>query len=205
MNWVEVVGYVASALVVFSLTRSRLLWLRTFGLAGSTVFLVYGLLIGSVPVVLTNLTIIGINVWHLWRITTGREEFSILEVDPGSAYLRRFLEFHRDDIAAAQPDFSGVREGDTVVMLLRDMVPTVVVIGRVRGTDFRVFLDYAIPRYRDFKLGKWFYDRRSDFFDRLGADTIVTTGLTEIQRRYLKTAHFVVRLDGKWSRPVGVV
>jgi len=203
MDWVELIGYVASALIVFSLTQARILRLRIIGLVGSAVFMLYGFLIGSIPLVITNVTTAGINVWHVWRITTGREDFSILEVAVDSAYLNRFLEFHRDDIAAAQPDFRGVRAGDTVVMLLRDMVPTVVVIGRPRGDEFRVFLDYAIPRYRDFKLGKWFYDRRADYFARLGTDTIVATGRTDIQRRYLKTAGFTLRPDGKWARPVG--
>lgn len=202
MNWVELVGYAASALIVLSLTQSRVLRLRVVGLAGSAVFMFYGVLIGSVPLIVTNVVTAAVNLWHLWRITTGREEFSLLEVAPDSAYLKRFLEFHHDDIAGSQPDFGGVRQGDTVVMLLRDMVPTVVVIGRPRATEFRVFLDYAIPRYRDFKLGKWFYDRRADFFNRLGTDTIVATGVTDVQRRYLQGAGFTRRADGKWARPV---
>ena len=203
MNWVELVGYLASGIVVVSLTQSRVLYLRGFSLVGSTVFTIYGVLIDSVPLIVTNVVLLGLNLFHLWRILSGREEFSLLEVSTDSAYLRRFLEFHAEDIAASQPDFSGTREGDTAVMVLRDMVPTVLIVGRPRDGEFRVFLDYAIPSYRDFKGGKWLYDRRSDLFDRLGTKTVVAAGLTDPHRRYLKRAGFTPREDGKWTRPVG--
>lgn len=203
LDWVEGVGYLASLLVVLSLTQSRVLWLRILSLSGSAVFATYGFLIDSWPLVITNSVIMAINVFFLWRITTGREEFSLLEVSPDSPYLNRFLEFHADEIAAAQPDFTGVRSSDTVVLVLRDMVPTVAVIGRAKDDVFRVYLDYAIPSYRDFKVGKWLYERRVDFFDRLGVETVVATGLTAMQRRYLRRSGFRPSEDGKWRRRVG--
>lgn len=204
IDWVEGVGYLASLLVVLSLAQTRVLWLRLLSLSGSVVFTTYGLLIDSWPLVITNSVIVILNLYFLWRIQTGREEFSLLELAPDSPYLIRFLEFHADDIAAAQPDFTGVRATDTVVMVLRDMVPAVVVVGRAREEEFRVYLDYAIPSYRDFKAGKWLYDRRADFFDRLEAEVIVATGLTSVQRRYLRRAGFRPAENGKWVRGVGL-
>lgn len=203
MNWVEAVGYIASALVVLSLTRSRVLHLRVLSLVGALMFGIYGVLIASVPIALTNAAITFVNLWHLGRIVTGREDFSLLEVPIDSPYLRRFLEFHADEIGAAQPDYTGIRDGDTVVMVLRDMVPAAVVVGRPRDHHFRVYLDFAIPRYRDFKMGAWFYGRRSDFFDRLDCHSILATAHTPIQRRYLVRSGFSRRPDGKWERPVG--
>ncbi|HEX2153098.1 MAG TPA: hypothetical protein VHL52_03870 [Acidimicrobiia bacterium] len=203
MTWAEALGYLASLLVIASLTQTRILWLRVLSLSGSVVFTVYAVLIDAVPIVITNVVLFTINLWHLWKILGGREEFSLLALDFDSAYLRRFLEFHADDIAASQPDFSGMREGDTVVMVLRDMVPTVVVVGRPSNGDFRVFLDYAIPSYRDFKGGKWLYERRADFFHQMDVDSIVATGLTRTQTRYLSRAGFRRRPDGKWTRRVG--
>lgn len=202
MNWVEAVGYLGSALVITSLAQTRVLWLRLFSLCGSVTFFVYAVLIGSVPIAVTNTVLFVINAVHLWRLFSGREDFSLLEVAPDSPYLRRFLEFHADDIAASQPDFSGLREGDVVVMVLRDMVPTMVVVGRPRGKAFRVYLDYAIPSYRDFKGGRWLYEERADFFHRFDVSEIVATGLTERQRRYLRRAGFRQREDGKWIRPI---
>lgn len=203
MDWVEFVGYLASAFIVAGLLQTRILWLRLCSLGGAIVFSTYAILIEAVPLLVTNLILIAINVWQIWRILSGREEFTLLEVPHDSPYLQRFLEFHSDDISEAQPDFSGVREGDTIVMVLRDMVPTVLVVGRPRGNAFRVFLDYAIPRYRDFKGGQWLFEERADFFHRFDVDEVVATGLTPMQTRYLKRADFRPREDGKWARPVG--
>ena len=50
MNWVEVVGYVASALVALSFAMRSVVKLRTVSLVGSAIFAVYGALIGAWPV-----------------------------------------------------------------------------------------------------------------------------------------------------------
>ena len=56
------VGYLASALVVISLTMTSVVRLRIISLLGSIAFVVYGLLIDSAPVVVTNAAIMVINV-----------------------------------------------------------------------------------------------------------------------------------------------
>jgi hypothetical protein len=66
---IEAVGYLGSALVITSLLMTRILRLRVISLMGSTAFLIYGLLIGSVPIVITNVVIMGINTTFLWRAT----------------------------------------------------------------------------------------------------------------------------------------
>ncbi|NQV06152.1 YgjV family protein, partial [bacterium] len=50
----EILGYAASALVVLSLAMRSILRLRIIGLVGSVAFMVYGILIGSYPVAITN-------------------------------------------------------------------------------------------------------------------------------------------------------
>ena len=57
LDWQELVGYVASALVVASLAMTSVVRLRTISLAGSVTFVVYGVLIGSVPIIITNASI----------------------------------------------------------------------------------------------------------------------------------------------------
>jgi hypothetical protein len=61
----EVVGYVASALVVLSLAMTSVVRLRMISLVGSVAFVVYGVLIESVPIVLTNVAIAALNLWFL--------------------------------------------------------------------------------------------------------------------------------------------
>ena len=66
-EWQELVGYLASALVVTSLAMTSVVRLRMISLAGSITFTVYGALIGSVPIIITNSSIACLNVWFLSR------------------------------------------------------------------------------------------------------------------------------------------
>lgn len=64
---IELVGYMASAFIVLSLCMSRMKLLRLFSIVGGVLFVVYGFLIGSAPVVITNGSAIGANLFNLWR------------------------------------------------------------------------------------------------------------------------------------------
>ena len=64
----EFLGYTASAFVVASLAMSSVLKLRILSLIGSTTFLMYGLLIDSIPVAITNGVIMVINLVFLYRL-----------------------------------------------------------------------------------------------------------------------------------------
>jgi hypothetical protein len=80
------VGYVASALVVVSLTMTSVVRLRFISFLGAVTFVVYGLLIESAPIVVTNAAIIVINVWFL------RKEFASgtpAGFDLGASHIRR--------------------------------------------------------------------------------------------------------------------
>ena len=66
---VSAIGFSASALIVTSLTMRSVLKLRLIGLAGALTFITYGLLLGAWPVVVTNCTTAGIQIYHLARGT----------------------------------------------------------------------------------------------------------------------------------------
>jgi hypothetical protein len=70
----DFIGYAASVLVAVSLLFSSMLRLRLLNLAGSAVFIVYGLLIEAYPVALTNTFIFGVNVWHIIRLMKNKKK-----------------------------------------------------------------------------------------------------------------------------------
>ena len=198
---VEFVGYVASALVVMSLLMTRILRLRIIGLIGATTFVIYGLLIGSLPIVITNGAIMVINITFLWRATRVTEWFHLLEVRPESRYLGDFLDFYREDIVESQPEWSGdVHGSDLTVFVLRDMQPAMAIVGSVRGNTMDLRLDYAIPRFRDYRMGRFLYDSNADFF--LGRDitTIVSSGQTKAHAGYLRKMGFEETQPGRYER-----
>jgi len=198
---IEAVGYLGSLLVVVSLLMTRILRLRVIGLMGSATFLVYGLLIGSVPIIITNLVIIIINATFLWRANQITEWFYLLEVRPDSRYLEEFLRFHHDDILVSQPDWNGeVADTDLTLLVLRDMQPAMAMVGTVRAGAMEIRLDYAIPRFQDYRTGRFLYDANATFFTERNVTTVTATARTKRFVRYLEKVGFTESAQGRYER-----
>lgn len=66
-DWKELIGIIATALVLISLTQSDVKRLRIINAVGSVVFVVYGLLIGALSVWLLNGICFFVNVYKLCK------------------------------------------------------------------------------------------------------------------------------------------
>lgn len=202
----EVIGYTASALVVTSLLMSSLLKLRLVNVVGASVFAVYGLLIGALPVMLTNGAIILIDVYYLVVLLRARAAdayFEVVKVAPDSPVLRRFVEFHLDDIRQFQPSFAGLSDDHLAWMVLRNAVPVGAVLASREASDAEVAqldLDYVSPPHRDFTAGRVLFGEAGTFGSR-GIRRVVTAAETTVHRRYLSRMGFTGS-NGSWSREV---
>ncbi|MCK8108209.1 uroporphyrinogen decarboxylase [Pseudoalteromonas sp. 2CM41L] len=67
MSW-EYLGYIASALLVASLTMTDVVKLRWYNMFGCIVFTAYGLAIEAVPVAFTNGLLALVNIYHLIKL-----------------------------------------------------------------------------------------------------------------------------------------
>jgi hypothetical protein len=202
---VELIGYAASALIVISLMMTSLLRLRLVNLFGSFVFGAYAILIGSVPVLITNVAITVINVHQLIRLRRDSSRdayFEVVDVAPDNPILRRFVEFHAKDVARSQPAFAGVLPHHLTWMVLRDAVPVgAVVARRTSPEEAHLELDYVAPEHRDFRAGSVLFGSSGAFRTR-GLSRLTTSAATDLHRRYLERMGF--HRDGKrWTRPVG--
>ncbi|QJA08437.1 lactate dehydrogenase [Romboutsia sp. CE17] len=65
---IEWVGYLASILIVISLTMTDIIKLRIINTLGCITFVVYGLAVKAYPVALSNLAIIIINFYNIYKI-----------------------------------------------------------------------------------------------------------------------------------------
>lgn len=184
------IGYLGSALVVTSLAMRSILKLRIVGLGGAITFLVYGYLIGAWPIVWTNAVIVLIHTHFLREIRRSDEYFKVLEVRRESNYLRCFLDHYADDIQRSWPGFTFHPEDEVLVLfILRDLVPAGLFIARVRNEEtLELELDYAIPGYRDFKIGRHLYSRGA--LRACGYRTIVAEAGGERAADYLRKVGF---------------
>lgn len=194
----ELIGYAASILVAVSLMMSNIIQLRIVNLLGSATFSLYGILIGSIPVAAMNGFIVLVNIYYLTQIYSTVEYFQILKISADSEYLKTFLNFYQDQINQFQPDFySRFRDDDLNIFVLRDMVPAGLLVGNLNdeGT-FVVELDFVVPQYRDFKIGKFLFDENKSFFKDKGIKQIVARPGNEKHDEYLEEMGFRLDEDG---------
>ena len=62
---IELLGYIGTAVVMTSFMMSNVKWLRTVNSIGCSIWILYGFQIESMPVVLTNVGILAINIFHI--------------------------------------------------------------------------------------------------------------------------------------------
>jgi hypothetical protein len=174
ISWQEWLGYIASALVLVSLSMSSIARLRWFNLAGAICFAAYGVLIEAWPVALMNTAIAGVNVYYLIQLYTREDYFKTLMVSPQDAYLREFIDFHGDDIRRWYPDFDGcIDEEAIVVIVLRNVAVAGIFAGTIAGNGcMNVLIDYVIPEYADRKVGTYLYRDNRDMFRSWAVSTL---------------------------------
>jgi len=68
--YTDYIGYLASSLVLVSFLMKKITYLRVINTVGCVFFIVYGTLLASVPVVITNVAIVIINIYYLTRKST---------------------------------------------------------------------------------------------------------------------------------------
>lgn len=67
MNMIEILGYVAMVLVAGSFLLKDVVKLRLVNSCGAVCFVVYGLLIGSVPVAGLNIFVVCVNAYYIMK------------------------------------------------------------------------------------------------------------------------------------------
>jgi hypothetical protein len=65
----EYIGYAASALVLVSFLMKNITYLRIVNSFGCAFFIVYGILLPSIPIIVTNAAIVLINLYYLTKST----------------------------------------------------------------------------------------------------------------------------------------
>jgi ribosomal protein S18 acetylase RimI-like enzyme len=188
---IEWIGYLASLLVLISLTLASILRLRLVNLIGATLFSFYGFFIGSLPVGIMNFVIAIADIYYLRQLYSHREKFDILEVNSDDPYLKKFILHYQQDIEKFFPDFSKIGNSDIILLVLRDLNPAGAFVGVSKGDkQLNIKLDYVTPQYRDYKLGKYIYTKFSDFFKEKGYKTLTCRTEIKPHQKYLRKMGF---------------
>jgi hypothetical protein len=164
VNWLEIVGWAGSALLVWSLLQQQLLRLRVFNLIGSAVLVGYNSLAHVWPMVGLNVTLAGINIWQLYTLLHTRHDerrYAVVEVATDDNFLAHVLRVHWADIARFNPDFRFDDEHRLAFLTLNGDEVVGVLMLRPTGDPAvaQVELDYVTRRYRDLSPGEFVFRR----------------------------------------------
>lgn len=199
MSVTDAVGWLGSALLVYSLLQARVLRFRLLNLVASLVLVGFNAAVQVWPMVGMNVVIAGINVWHIQHLLrTRRDErrYAVVPVGPDEPYLRRMLDLHARDIRRFNPGL-GLDQpwpdgaGERLAFLVMDRSETVglVLAHRVSEQTAQLVLDYVLPRYRDFTPGEFVY-RNPGPFTRSGVTKVLAPAGMLAPDQYLARVGF---------------
>jgi GNAT superfamily N-acetyltransferase len=168
------------------------------------VFALYGVLIGSIPVLVTNVVISGLDVWYLRKELTTRENLTVIPVEASDPFLEAFVTAHHDDIVSYATDDTLAGDADIHLVMLRNEVPAGVFIGRSdHDAALDVVVDYVAPAYRDHKSGASLYRVGAARFADVGFSTVRVANVDKRQRWYYEDMGFAHLDDGGMQLTVG--
>ncbi len=197
---IPVAGYLAFILLAISLIVNDDLKFRWINGFGCLFFVAYGVLIHALPIILTNGFLLVINTYYLIRIYNTYEDFDLIEFNGDEKLVFKFLAFYQADIKKYFPAYRhDQNENHLSFLVLRDMAIANIFVAElnVDGTAF-VKLNYTVPKYRDYKIGRYIFDKENKFLLEKGVKTVVYKEVANKgHEKFLKANGFVKKNASK--------
>jgi hypothetical protein len=168
-------GYLASLCLIIALLVSNDLKFRWFNTFGNVFFIVYAILLSAFPVLLTNVILFCINAFYLVKVYRRQENFDMLEFKGDEKLAQKFLQFYQKDIANYFPGFdSNALQHNLNFVVTRDLVIANMFSAVVSPEgDAEVLLNYTLEKYRDYKVGRFIFEKERDYLVSKGIKRIV--------------------------------
>lgn len=190
MNLIDLFGNLSSLVILISLTMSSIVKLRWINMVGAIMFTMFGYMINSSPVMFLNFGIVLIDMYYLYKLYTTKESFKLVEATPNSPYLNHFIEVNKKELEEFQVDNSW-SENKNIFYMLRDNNTAGIFSCRNEGEgNLFIDLDFVTPKYRDLKLGKYFFQENKQALIEKGYKKLVTKGNNHKHREYLVKVGF---------------
>lgn len=169
------IGYIASICLAISILAKNNIKSRWYNLAGTIFFIVYGLMVKAIPVLVANGGLFFINIYQLYKLYSYKEQFKLIEITGDNAIANNFLKYYEADIALFFPNFSRTNTKNQLsFVVLRNMELANIFIATVndKGQAF-VELNYTIPKFRDYKVGRFIFNTKNTVLTQKSIHEIV--------------------------------
>jgi len=174
-DYLHYLGYLASVFLVLALVVGNDLKFRWFNTMGNICFIIYAILLGSFPVLLTNSILLTLNVYYLIRIYTRSEVFDMLEFKGDEKLAQKFISFYLSDIEKYFPGFDPASiSGKFNFVVTRNVNIANMFSADLTGNgDASVLLNYTVEKYRDYKVGRYIFEQEKKHLIDRGVKRIV--------------------------------
>ncbi len=187
-------GYLAALSLIMALLVNNELKFRWFNTAGTVFFIMYAVILKAFPVLLTNGILFAINTFYLVKIYRKEENFDMLEFKGDEQLAQKFISFYRQDIATYFPEFNPANMQQHLnFVVTRDLVIANMFSAVIAGNgDAEVQLNYTVQKYRDYKVGRYIFDKEKDFLAAKGIQRIIYKKVANKKHeQFLKVTGFV--------------
>ena len=170
-----ILGYLAFILLAISLLVNNEIRFRWLNSLGSISFVLYGLMIDAFPIIITNGLLLCINIFYLIKIYTTDEDFDLIEFFSTDSLIQKYFSFYQKDILTFFPNFSlHDKENELRFIVLRDLAFANIFVAQIslEGIAF-VKINYTVPKYRDFKVGRFIFEKENKYLRSKGIKQIV--------------------------------
>ena len=199
---IESLGYAASFIILVSLTMKSIVRLRWINAVGSLLFVVFAVLTRSWPTVAMNVGIIAIDVWYVSRLTVRKEDFRLIHAERTSAFLDFFYQTHAREISAIFGEDAFI-ESRGFSYFVRNAEIAGLFAWKVNSpTECRVMIDFVTPRYRDAKIGAYFFEQHLATFHERSCERLVCETTDARHARYLAKIGFTEEAPGFFSKDI---
>lgn len=191
----EIVGYVASAIVLVSFFMASVVKLRLYNLIGGAIFTVYAFLTRTYPTAAMNLCIVLVDIYYLLKLSRRNARYTILPTRADDPYLEAFLAFFRSDIRQVCPNLEEtLAHADTICLTYCDMSPAGLLLGKqLDEKTLQLLLEYHTPAHRDSYTSRALYTN----LQSRGIGKLVWSEVSQCGRKRLKKLGYSPQA-GQW-------
>ncbi len=168
--YLEIFGYIGTALVIISMMMTSVLKLRIINMCGGVISLIYAVLTNTWPVAVLNACLVCINFVQTIRQLRKKDSLTFAKVSMSDGSFKYFLSYFENDIKKfSDCDASVLCEDDSVYLIFSASQTVGFVAGQREGTQYKIKMYYAAPQNRN-------KDTETALFSYLkkeGTDTVI--------------------------------
>ncbi|MBO4351329.1 MAG: YgjV family protein [Proteobacteria bacterium] len=197
--FVEAFGYLASLIVVFSLTRTSVKKLWIINGIGAIAFIVYACIIHSYPTALMNLGALVIDVVQLWRLYHVQNSFELVKADRNSEYFKWFINKHAEDLKKFSFN-DAYQKAEHLLYFVRNNEIAGLLGYNQKDDNADIVVDYVTDKFRDRRIGRYFFGKEHEYFRSQGINAFTANTTNPAHENYLRQLHFLHVSGNQWAK-----